>query len=157
MADAYSAKSLARGKLPAVKTALYTVPVGKKAIIKSLTLVNISGATRTVNLYIEDEWITPFDFQLGATYRTLDDAVHPMGAGEAVQGDADVADSVSYHIDGVELSSGSAGGGGNQIKQGNGDPNGVTYPDDLNAAGFYQDLDPGGVVWWWIVADQNWI
>lgn len=44
-----------------------------------------------------------------------------------------------------------------EIYQGNGDPNGVTFPDVPSLPALYYNLDVPGELWVWVVAAQSWI
>ena len=100
-------KLLAHGSLPSTTGNLYVVPADTKAIIKTLKIVNVDAATRTVNLYVKPSGqtarrIIPVDMELGAGYMGVEDEELTLGAGDAIQGDASVTGVVDYTVYGVE-------------------------------------------------------
>jgi hypothetical protein len=76
--------------------------VETQAIIKIVTLVNTSGGTRTVNLYLNangtSRRIIPNDLSLGVDHLLEADNVYMLEAGDAIEGDSDTADVVDYTI-----------------------------------------------------------
>ena len=100
-------KLLAHGSLPSTTGDLYVVPAGTKAIIKTLKIVNVDTATRTVNLYAKPSGLTarriiPVDMELGAGYMGVEDEELTLGTGDAIQGSCSVAGVVDYTVYGVE-------------------------------------------------------
>lgn len=105
MADNY--KKLSQTQLPTAAAAQYTVPGATQAIIRSIVLVNTSGATRTVSLFTDgsgnankilDAYTIP------ANTRVELNSVVCLAAAGAVWGVADVATSVTMTIFGLEIS-----------------------------------------------------
>jgi hypothetical protein len=98
-------KNLAEGQLPATKTTLYTVPALKTAIIQSICLVNVAGATRTVNIYYKkgtSRRIIPQNLTLIAGAKVDDNTQITLDAGDQIEGDCSAATSVDFVISGVE-------------------------------------------------------
>lgn len=100
-------KCLGDGQLPASKTTLYTVPAGKTAIINSIVLVNVAGASRTVNLYVNlsgvSRRILPQNLTLMAGAKIDDNTQITLEAGDLIEGDCSSATSVDYVISGVQV------------------------------------------------------
>lgn len=100
-------KALGDGQLPATKQTLYTVPVGKTAIIQSIVLVNTTGASKTVNIYVNltgtSRRILPLNLAVMASAKVDDNTQVTLEAGDTIEGDCSVATSVDYVISGVQV------------------------------------------------------
>lgn len=99
-------KLLAEGQLPDVKTTLYTCPVGRTVIIKTVSYVNTTTAL-SVNLYLKKSGsvsrkIIPSDMLLGERHKLEHDDEISLAAGDEIEGDASVAAKIDYTISGVE-------------------------------------------------------
>lgn len=99
-------KQLGDGQLPATKQTLYTVPALQQAIVRSITLVNVTAGAITVNLYAAGRRIIEKDLSLAAAGAVgsmkLVDWVITLGAGDLIEGDGSAATSIDYVISGVE-------------------------------------------------------
>jgi hypothetical protein len=103
-ADLYHAQVLAQGYLPAVKATLYTAPAGKRVVVKSLICVNEDVSNHTINLYINSfssRSISPFNMILGPGYKTGPPLIHTLYDGDLIEGDCDMASTVSFTIEGA--------------------------------------------------------
>jgi len=98
--------ALADGRLPVATGVLYTVPVGRTTIIKTITVVNTDVATRQFNLYLRRTGtlrnISPANQSIGAGWKSVEDDPHTMQSGDTVEGNASVGGVIDYTIDGVE-------------------------------------------------------
>lgn len=95
------------GQLPASKGTLYTVPTSATAIVKSITVVNTSGSTVKVNIFLNldgtnSRRIWPKDTELEAGCKLEDDTPHMLDEGDLVEGDAVLASAVDYVVEGLE-------------------------------------------------------
>lgn len=103
---ALSIKALGDGQLAGSKATLYTVPGSTQAILRSITLVNTDGSSRTVNLYVNrggtSRRIDGKDASLGAGEARHVQVVITLEAGDLVEGDASAANVVDYTLNGVE-------------------------------------------------------
>lgn len=108
MAGTFTIKSLGDGQLAATKGTLYTVPASTRTIIKSITLVNTSASAVTVNIYLKpgatSRRIMPKDLSIAAGALVEINAGYTLEAGDLIEGDASVATTVDYTINGVEES-----------------------------------------------------
>jgi hypothetical protein len=90
MALDISITTLYANRLPAVKGTLYTVPAGKSVILRTQSYTNLAGASRTINIYINDgsgsRQIIPKDLQLFAGDTLEDDKPVCLKAGDALEG-----------------------------------------------------------------------
>ena len=94
------------GQLPNAKATIYTCPVGKVALVTSVTLVN-TGAVLTCNLYYKasggtSRRIVPKDLNLAANGKHAYDEVLTMQAGDELEWDASVAAQVDGKVNGIE-------------------------------------------------------
>ncbi len=104
-------KVLAVGQLANSKGTLYECPAGYSAIVKTMCLVNVAGAIRTVNLYVlrsggTSRRILPVDASLAASgtdSRWLESVTYTLDAGDKIEGDASVATCVDYSLFGGEV------------------------------------------------------
>lgn len=100
-------KNLGNGQLPNTKTTIYTVPIGKSAIVRSVLLVNTSGAAVTLNLYakfdgVNSRRIMPKDLTLQANALYESDIPVTLEGGDVIEGEASAATTVDYIVSGVE-------------------------------------------------------
>ena len=106
MAKTFTIKALADGQLAAAAAAIYTVPGGTSAIIKTITLVNTDAVARTVNLYVNatgaNRRIIPKDMEMGVDYQYIFDDELTLETGDSIQGDASAAAVIDYVINGIE-------------------------------------------------------
>jgi len=97
--------ALANGDLPLIAGAIYTVGSGKFGVVRSITVVNHSGADRTINIYVTRSAVrnrvSSTNQILLSGYKTVEDNSHVLGAGDKIEGDAN-GDHVSYVIEGTE-------------------------------------------------------
>lgn len=93
----------------------YVVGAGKSATIRHIRAVNTDSADRIVTVQIVTSGGAP-----GAQYRVIgpitlkpagqnesvlvDDSIYELLAGDFISGDADVADKVTFRVDGFEVS-----------------------------------------------------
>lgn len=101
-----SLKALGEGQLALTATAMYTTPADTQAVMKKITLVNVSAGSRSVNLYINsggtDRSIIPKDLVLEAG-ESLETGDFALEAGDILLGESSVdAVSIDYTISGVE-------------------------------------------------------
>ncbi len=104
---AVNIKLIAEGQLQSTEADLYTVPSGKTALIKTITLVNGNTSVETINIYILKSgsikrMIAPKDFQLGVQYMAVLDDEFTLEAGDKIRGITSTAGKVDYTIHGVE-------------------------------------------------------
>ena len=95
------------GQLAASKGTLYTVPTSATAIVKSITVVNTSGSTVKVNIYLNldgtnSRRIWPKDTELEAGCMLVDDTAYMLNEGDLVEGDASSSGAVDYVVGGLE-------------------------------------------------------
>lgn len=107
MANNFSISLLGEGQLPAVKTALYTVPAATKAVIKTITLVNDGATPVTINLYLKragstSRKIIPKNMSFAAGYTLETDEEYTLGTGDSIEGECSSAAQVDYTINGVQ-------------------------------------------------------
>jgi len=92
--------------LPATETALYIVPNGRRAILKSLNLANETNAERTINLRIVrgsgHARLVPCDFKLSSFCMAITCDSWTMESGDRLFGVADQQMSVTLKASGVE-------------------------------------------------------
>ena len=107
---AFAYKSLADGQLPNAKATLYT-SVGQTSV-QQITLVEPSGASRTVNVYVKrsgssSRRIIPPNLPMDSSSPTVAasveclDAPLELSAGDVIEGDASVATAIDYTITGA--------------------------------------------------------
>lgn len=100
-------KLLADGQLPSTLEDLYTVPAGYTTTVVTMTFVNTSTATVTMDIYVlkaagTARRIIPKSLGLGIGYAMIFDDAICLGAGDKIQGVASAALAVDYTIHGVE-------------------------------------------------------
>lgn len=100
-------KALGDGQLPASKGTLYTVPTSASTIVKLITVVNTSGATVKVNVFLKldgtnSRQIWPNDVELEAGCKLEDDSAYMLEEGDLIEGDATSSGVVDYVINGAE-------------------------------------------------------
>jgi len=99
--------SLKDDQLPSSETDLYGPDSGKRAIVKSIRLVNTDTAARTVNLYFKNgsnpsRCIIPKDLLLAPGALYVDDSEITLESTDKIRGKADTASKVDYVLSGVE-------------------------------------------------------
>ena len=98
---AVNIKSLKKGTVPTSEGDLYTVPLNKAAIIKSIRLVNTGSASATVNLYVRQTTtgtsyrIAPKDMMLPAGMSFVDDSEITLEGSATTNGEDRVRGSVN--------------------------------------------------------------
>lgn len=106
MAGTFTIKALGEGQLAATKGTLYTVPGSTNTIIKTITLVNTSASSVTVNLYLKtgatSRRIIPKDMNLDAGQLAETDQEYTLEAADLIEADASSATAVDYTINGIE-------------------------------------------------------
>lgn len=100
-------KNLANGVSPLSKTALYSVPVGKYAMTRSIIMVNTSGSTVTVNVYVSIQSATSRrvvakDLSIAAGASASIDLNLTLSGGDAIEMDSSSAGAIDYVVNGVE-------------------------------------------------------
>jgi hypothetical protein len=105
MTDTY--KVLSQSQLPNAAAAQYTVPGATQAIIRSIRLVNTSGSTVTVSLFVNGSGAGNKildTYSIGAnTAITINDVI-TLGATNTLQGVASTAAVVTMTVFGLEIS-----------------------------------------------------
>lgn len=95
-------KSLGEGRLPATRTFLYTVPVGKYTVVRFWSAHNRGGLTETVEFWANKRQICRAVLQPNEQVRVLEDEEIHMAANENLEGMSTNANNVDYVIQGVE-------------------------------------------------------
>lgn len=84
---------------------LFIVPPKKRARIKSISLVNLTTGTRTINIWIScsgaKQRITPKDMRIPDGGMARDGEEHVIEEHGFILGNADISDSVSFVITGI--------------------------------------------------------
>lgn len=105
MAQAY--KKLGQGTLTGGQDTLYTVPAGTETIVKEMTLVNFSGAARTVKMWHDgvanSNYILPAALITAGGWANFDGVI-TMEAGDTLRAEASAAASITYTVYGLEIS-----------------------------------------------------
>lgn len=104
MAGTFTENSV-EGQLPNAKGTLYTTPAATKAILKTISLVEVTGNNRTVNIYLKrgtSRRIIPLAMALLAGAEYTKETWHHLLAGDLIEGDASAVASVDYWISIVE-------------------------------------------------------
>lgn len=109
MSGTFATKILGNGQLPNAIGDLYTVPAATQAIVRTIILVNVSGAAKTTNLYIKKSGgtarrIWEQDFSLADKAQSTFSEILTLATGDKIQGDASAVTSVDYSIFGIEES-----------------------------------------------------
>lgn len=106
---AFNERNFVKQVLPISNTTLYTVPDGKRCLIRSIT-INVYGAVVRVTLYLVANGGTAGDGNslLKALTVTRDGLVDinsfkVLEAGGTIQGHADKANAATLHVDGAEV------------------------------------------------------
>lgn len=113
MATTVTPKALVQGVLlqDTVQT-LYTAGVGITAVLRSITLCNVTGSVRTVTIHLVAVGDTPSDANMifnaipldGTQTKTLiDDSLRVLEPGDFIAALADVADAIAMRADGSEV------------------------------------------------------
>lgn len=102
-------KNLANGTSPGAKTAVYTVPVGKYALTRSIVLVNTSASAVTMNVYVSigggtSRRVLAKDISIpaGPSATTSFPIDLTLSGGDAIQMDSSSAGDVDFVVNGVE-------------------------------------------------------
>ena len=100
-------KILKSGQLPNAKTAAYTVPAGRAAVIKAIVCVNIDVANRDVKIYVKQAGgasvsIWEYPQTITTLKRVVDLTPITLAAGDAIEWEASAATAVDGNIFGVE-------------------------------------------------------
>jgi len=101
----FTPKLLANGQLANIKGTLYLCPAATQALIKSIILVNISGANLTGNIYVKratSRRIIAKDTTFDIALETVIERNIILEAGDLIEGDASGATSIDYCIFGIE-------------------------------------------------------
>jgi hypothetical protein len=99
--------ALANGRLPSTQGSLYDVPQSKRAILRSIRLVNTDTVAITVNLYYKrsggtERHIIPKNLSLAPGTALIDDSEVTMQAQDAIEGVASVTAKVDFVLSGIE-------------------------------------------------------
>ncbi len=101
-------KSLARGVIGTSETLLYECPRQAVIEITLMDFANNHNATVTTNIWKvvngTKSHISPVDFLFRSKYLAQETSTIVLGGGEQIVGQADVADVVEYHLNGIETS-----------------------------------------------------
>ena len=99
-------KNLGEGRMPTSKGTVYTVPPGKAAIVRSISLANLLGQTVVVNIYADfgtgSRQVCPRNLELKTRFWFEHDISITLEAGDKIEMDCDTAESVDFVISGVE-------------------------------------------------------
>lgn len=98
-------KLLGIGILPMVRGQLYLCPTRTRTVVKTISLVNVSGMDVTLNLYVNagnPRRIAGMDLKLRAGQYAQDLGEYAIEAGQAIEGDASRTDAIEYLISGIE-------------------------------------------------------
>ena len=103
----FVSKNLASGKATNVKTTIYTVPAGRSAIVRSITLTNtdlVNPVTieLTANFGAGSVYCAPKNLTLAAKYFFEHDISITMGSGNMLEISASPTNVVDYIVSGVE-------------------------------------------------------
>jgi len=92
---AVTPKPLGDGQLPTTKATLYQCPADTRAIVKLVSLVNVSASLRTVNIYVN----------VSGTSRRVVPKDWPIAVGEQV-----LIEDIGLYLDAGDLLEGRIGG-----------------------------------------------
>lgn len=99
-------KKLFCGFLPVQDTAIYTVPTGRRALIKTIRVTSDSDVPRILNIRVAGgatfARLVPHNFLLCGKHHGIDDAVITLDTGDKVMASCDLASSVTCLISGIE-------------------------------------------------------
>lgn len=101
-------KALANNQLSNTQGALYTVPAGKTAIVKSMRFVNTNDTTSyTMKIYYKRNsgtarLILPKDLSIAPKALVLDNDEITMEAGDEIRGEASTTNVIDYVISGIQ-------------------------------------------------------
>ena len=98
----------ADGQLPNAKGTLYAVPASTQAVVKTVSLVNVSASVVTVNLYVRpgatSRQIVEKGYSLAPNKGLfIDNTSIILEAGDLLEGDASVPSAVDYYVGLVEF------------------------------------------------------
>lgn len=108
MANVFNTDLLATGELTTTKTEIYASPLNTKTIIKNLICVNKDSVARIINLYVKESagtsrYLTPVNLSLGGGFRVdFADENLTLGAGDSIEGEADMNGFIDFSIHGVK-------------------------------------------------------
>jgi len=99
-------KMLASGQLPTTTAALYTVPSATTGMVKTVLLHNTDTSARSAELFYNGsaaaDKILKVSLDPDETFEYSVGHLLPLAATETLQGKADAATKVNYHIFGAE-------------------------------------------------------
>jgi len=103
-------RQLAQGQIGTIETILYTVPAGKKAVIRTISICNTSTSDRTVRFCLVpsggvfgSSTALLWDLTVRARTSVQDDGIHILETGGSVRATADGANALTCTIDGAEV------------------------------------------------------
>lgn len=106
MGSDYISKNLGNGVAPTTKTTVYTVGVGKSAIVRSITLANKLGSAVVVNIWANfgsgSRHIAPVNMSMDAGFFFEHDISITMDAGDSIEMEAASPNAIDFVISGVE-------------------------------------------------------
>lgn len=97
---------LAEGQVAAAKGTIYTVPIGKNAIIRTVAFTHVAGATQTVQLYVKKSGSVSRKFsraQIAANEFAHEEDIGTLSAADELEAETTSATSVDFSIHGVEV------------------------------------------------------
>ena len=102
----YTGKSLADGQLPSSKGTLYTVPTGKRAIVRTFVVFNTGSTAETVSIYVSRGTSSR---QIGQAVLAANEAAQffesepiTLSSGDILEGDTTTGSTVDYLITGAD-------------------------------------------------------
>jgi hypothetical protein len=101
---AFTAKVLAQGQVPAVKTTIYTTPALTKTYIKYMSFFNVSAGVETVDIFINPSGTSRQIRKaiLSAGEVLIIDESIILEAGDLIEADSTTATAIDYIITGGE-------------------------------------------------------
>lgn len=84
-------------------TTVYTVPSGKQAIIKNITLCNTTGSTATIGIGAATFSIVSSGYSINANDTVVLDLSVVLDAGQTITVTQGTANAIHVHISGVEV------------------------------------------------------
>jgi len=88
---------------PNTLTTVYTVPAGKQAIIREISLCNITGTEATATIKLNDKSIV-YTLPIPAGYPFREDYHQILEAGQTIKVQAGTASAIDMLISGLEVS-----------------------------------------------------
>ena len=103
----FAGKVFAEGQLPSTKGTLYTVPSGKVAYIKRISIYNDNVATQTIVFYVKPgatsrKWCRYLLAQDESAELLIHGDALILEAGDMIEAETTTASAVDYFIVGVE-------------------------------------------------------